>query len=86
MLYNDSDPVVYDPDGAWTYDEQTTIQEADGQMKTETKLDRPMGATPLLSSNIILPEGLCKESFLDSKGSCVAVQLSSLLKMPLEKG
>ena len=44
-----------------------------------------MGATPLLSSNIILPEGLCKESFLDSKGNCVAVQLSALLKMPLER-
>ena len=85
VLYNDSDPVVYDPDGAWTFDAQTTVQQADGTMKTETQLDRPLGATPLLSSNIILPDGLCKEAFLDSKGNCVAVQLSALLKMPLQR-
>ena len=85
VLYNDSDPVVYDPDGAWPFDEQTTVQQADGTMKTETTLDRPLGATPLLSSNIILPDCLCTEAFLDSKGNCVAVQLSALLKMPLER-
>ena len=33
----------------------------------------------------MLPQGLCKEAFLDSKGNCVAVQLASLLDMPLDK-
>ena len=53
-------------------------------MKTETTLDRPLGATPLLSASILLPEGLCKESFIDSKGNCVAVQLAALMKPPLD--
>ena len=53
-------------------------------MKTETTLDRPLGATPLLSANILLPEGLCKESFIDSKGNCVAVQLAAIMKSPLD--
>ena len=83
VLYHDSDPVLYDEDGQWTFDEQTTVQ-ADGKMKTETTLDRPLGATPLLPANILLPQGLCKEAFLDSKGNCVAVQLSALLNIPLD--
>ena len=49
-------------------------------MRTETTLDRPLGATPLLTASIMLPEGLCKEAFQDSKGNCVAVQLAALLK------
>ena len=53
-------------------------------MKTETTLDRPLGATPLLSANILLPEGLCKESFIDSKGNCVAVQFVAVMKSPLD--
>ena len=32
----------------------------------------------------MLPDGLCKESFFDSQGNCVAVQLAALLKLPLE--
>ena len=62
-----------------------TIEQTDGTMKTETTLDRHLGATPLLSANILLPEGLCKESFIDSKGNCVAVQLAALLKSPLDR-
>ena len=54
-------------------------------MKTETTLDRPLGATPLLSANMLLPEGLCKEPFKDSKENCVAVQLVALLKSPLDR-
>ena len=54
-------------------------------MRTETTLDRPLGATPLLTANVILPEGLMKESFMDSKGNCVAVQLAALLKSPLDR-
>ena len=84
VLYHDSDPVLYDEDGQWTFDEQTTVQ-TDGKMKTETTLDRPLGATPLLPANILLPQGLCKEAFLDSKGNCVAVQLSALLNIPLDR-
>ena len=38
----------------------------------------------MLSSNILLPEGLCKESFIDSKGNCVAVQLAALMKPSLD--
>ena len=53
-------------------------------MRTETTLDRPLGATPLLSANILLPEGLCKESFIDSKGNCVAVQLAAIMKTDLD--
>ena len=53
-------------------------------MKTKTTLDRPLGATPLLSANILLPEGICKEPFIDSKGNCVAVQLAALMKSPLD--
>mgnify|MGYP006975915715 CR=1 FL=1 len=33
----------------------------------------------------MLPLGLCKGAFWDSKGNCVAVQLASLLNMPLDK-
>ena len=85
ILYQDSDPVLYDERGDWTFDEQTTVQEANGKMRTETTLDRPLGATPMLFDDITLPQGLCKEAFLDSKGNCVAVQLASLLKMPLDR-
>ena len=67
ILYQDSDPVLYDERGDWTFDEQTTVQEANGKMRTETTLDRPLGATPMLFDNITLPQGLCKEAFLDSK-------------------
>ena len=83
VLYHDSDPVLYDEDGQWTFDEQTTA-EVDGKMQTETTLDRPLGAAPLLPANMLLPQGLCKEAFMDSKGNCVAVQLSALLKVPLD--
>ena len=62
-----------------------TVQQSDGQMRTETTLDRPLGATPLLAANILLPEGLCKEAFEDSQGNCVAVQLAALLKVPLDR-
>ena len=82
VLYHDSDPVLYDEDGQWTFDEQKTVQQPDGEMRTETTLDRPLGATPLLSANIMLPEGLCKESCIDSKGNCAAMQLAALLKAP----
>ena len=85
VLYHDSDPVLYDEDGNWTFDVQTTTQMQSGNMKTQTTLDRPLGATPLLASHILLPEGLCKEAFLDSKGNCVAVQLSALLKKPISR-
>ena len=54
-------------------------------MKTQTTLDRTLGATPLLTANIALPEGLRKEAFLDSTGNCAAVQLAALLKTPLER-
>ena len=84
VLYHDSDPVIYDPDRPWTYDEQTTVQQG-GEMVTQTTLDRTLGATPLLTANIALPEGWCKEAFLDSKGNCVAVQLAALLKTPIER-
>ena len=85
VLYHDSDPVLYDEDGQWTFDMQTKIQQPDGNMRTETALDRPLGATPLLTASILLPEGLCKEAFLDSKGNCVAVQLAALLKTPIDR-
>ena len=85
VLYHDSDPVLYDEDGNWTFDVQTTIKTQSGNMKTQTTLDRPLGATPLLASHTLLPEGLCKEAFLDSKGNCVAVQLSALLKKPISR-
>ena len=38
----------------------------------------------MLSANILLPEGLCKESFIDSKGNCVAIQVAALMKSPLD--
>ena len=85
VLYHDRDPVLYDEDGQWTFDKQTTIQQPDGNMRTETALDRPLGATPLLTASILLPEGLCKEAFLDSKGHCVAGQLAELLKTPIDR-
>ena len=85
VLYHDSDPVLYDENGQWTFDEQKTVQQSNGEMQTETTLDRPLGATPLLAANILLPEGLCKEAFEDSQGNCVAVQLSALLKIPLDR-
>ena len=75
VLYHDSDPVLYDETGQWTFDEQTTIQEDSGEMRTNTILDRPLGQTPLLTNNIQFPEGLCKQAFLDSEGKCVAIQL-----------
>ena len=43
VLYHDSDPVLYDPNGEWTYDQQTVAQ-TNGAMQTETTLDRPLGA------------------------------------------
>ena len=43
-----------------------------------------MGATPLLSASILLPDRLCKEPFIDSTGNCVAVQLAALMKPPLD--
>ena len=82
VLYHDNDPVLYDETGQWTFDEQTTIQEDSGEMRTNTILDRPLGQTPLLTNNIQFPEGLCKQAFLDSGGKCVAVQLSCILKTP----
>ena len=85
MLYHDSDPVLYDETGQWTFDEQTTIQGDSGEMRTNTVLDRPLGHTPLLTNNIQFPEGLCREAFLDSAGKCVAVQLASILKLPLDR-
>ena len=69
VLYHDSDPVLYDEDGQWTFDEQRTIQQTDGKMQTKTTLDRPLGATPLLSAQVMLPDGLCKESFLTVKAT-----------------
>ena len=53
-------------------------------MRTNTVLDRPRGQTPLLTNNMQFPEGLCTEASLDSEGKCVAVQLSWILKIPLE--
>ena len=67
ILYSDSDPVLYNERGDWTFDEQTTVQETNGETRTQTTLDRPLGATPMLFDNIMLPQGLCKEAFLDSK-------------------
>ena len=84
ILYHDSDPVLYDEEGTWTFDEQNTIEQTDGTMRTETTLDRPLGATPLLSASILLPEALCKEPFIDNKGNCVAVQLAALMRSPLD--
>ena len=63
VLYHDSDPVLYDEDGQWTFDEQRTVQQTDGKMKTEATLDRPLGATPLLSAHIMLPEGCARNRF-----------------------
>ena len=34
ILYHDSDPVLYDEEGTWTFDEQKTIAQTDGTMKT----------------------------------------------------
>ena len=48
-------------------DEQTTVQEAIGEMRTQTTLDRLLGATPMLFDNIMLPQGLCKEAFFGFK-------------------
>ena len=55
VFYHDSDPVLYDETGQWTFDEQTTIQEDNGEMRTNTVLDRPLGQTPLLTNNIHFP-------------------------------
>ena len=44
ILHLDSDPVIYDDAGAWSFDEQTMVQSQDGAMKTETVPDRPLGA------------------------------------------
>ena len=85
VLHHDSDPVMYDETGQWTFGEQTTVQGDTGEMRTNTVLDRPLGQTPLLTNNIQFPEGLCREAFLDSEGKCVAVQLSSILKLPLDR-
>jgi len=85
VLYMDSDPVYYDPDGEWRLDVQTTVEAADGTLRTRAVLDRPLGATPLLPADMLMPEGLCKQAFEDNKGECVAVQLAALLKLPLEQ-
>ena len=63
ILYQDSDPVLYNERGDLTFDEKEMVQETNGKMRTETTLDRPLGATPMLSDNITLPQGLCKEAF-----------------------
>ena len=60
VLYHDRDPVLYDETCQWTFDEQTSIQEDNGEMRMNTVLDRPLGQTPLLTNNIQFPEGLCK--------------------------
>ena len=54
-------------------------------MRTNTVLDRLLGQTPLLTHNIQFPEGLRREAFLDSAGKCVAVHLSAILKLPLDR-
>ena len=54
VLYHDSDPVLYDEDGQWTFDEHTTAQ-VDGKMQTDTTINRPLGATSLLPANRLLP-------------------------------
>ena len=54
-------------------------------MRTTTVLDGELGATPLLPADMFMPEHACNESLRDSHGDCVAVQLSALLKMPLEQ-
>ena len=59
VLYNDSDPVLYDADGQWTLDSQTVTQNEAGQVRTTKVLDRELGATPLLPADMFLPEGLC---------------------------
>ena len=83
ILYMDSDPVLYDPDGQWTLDSQTVVQNDAGRVRTNTVLDRELGAAPLLPADMLMPEGLCEEALWDSKGDCVAVQLAALLKLPL---
>ena len=85
VLNSDSGPVLYNERGGLMFDEQTTVQEAGGTMRTGTTLDRPLGATPTWFDNITLPQGLCNAAFLDSKGNCVAVQLASSLNMPLDR-
>ena len=80
VLHEDSDPVVYDEDGEWTYDDQTLVQTESGEMMTQAILDRPLGANPLLSASMFSPEGLCSEALVDQNGKCVTMQLAKLLK------
>ena len=67
ILFQDSDPVLFNRDGDWTFDEQTTVQEASGEMRTQTTLDRPLGATPMLFDNIMLPHGSVQGGVLGFK-------------------
>ena len=83
ILYQDSDPVYYDEDGQWTLDVQTVVHNADGEVQTTTTLGRDLGETPLLPADMFMPQHICAEAARDSNGDCVAVQLASLLKMPL---
>ena len=84
ILYQDSDPVIYDDSRPWTYDVQTIVEDTSGQVRTKTLLDRPLGAVPLLYSTVYCPEGFLDEAYKDSDGNCVAVQLSKVLRTPLE--
>ena len=83
ILYEDSDPVIYDDDGEWTFDVQTVV-ETNGEMQTAAVLDRSLGACPLLPASMYSPEGLCPEALIDHNGHCVPQQLSKLLKTPLK--
>ena len=80
VLYEDSDPVVNDEDGEWTFDAQTAVETASGELRTQTVLERPLGANPLLSASMFSPEGLCSEALMDHDGKCVSMQLTKLLK------
>ena len=53
-----------------------------GRGRTATRLDRELGATPLLPADMIMTEGLCSEALQEQKGDCVAVQLAALLNLP----
>ena len=60
ILYMDNNPVIYDPNGQWTLDEQTVTQTEAGQVQTTTALGREMGGTPCYPRTCSCPNAYAK--------------------------
>ena len=68
VLYHDSDPVLYDETGQWTFDEHTTIQEDNGENENESRIGSPTWSNATVDKQHTIPRRLMHTSFLRLRG------------------